>query len=362
VGVERSAVVRNHTLLAAVVALFVVAAPAAASGTPAAVGAQAAENGTADDGELAPGVYENGTVNTTVLYRAHSQELLEEGYRTSESLAVELNGSDFVTADTETTSDGENVSATTGLTAVGVEYDISKWSNESQTVVRFERDDNVTYRVYERGPPSFAGPPNDSERDHRNGPPMDGGPGMGEGPPHHDDGHGPDDGPHRNGPQMGDGMGMQQGMSMHHGMMAGGMAVPGQAVLFLDKVTENFTVENETTVDDRTAYTLTAPVEVDEEIEGEFSGDVTLVVDEDGVVHSADVTVDSEEYDSTTEYSLELEELGVDTVEEPDWLDEVPENATVSGPPEDRPGDDGDDDEENDDGDENEETATPEAE
>ena len=342
---------RNNILLVTAVALFVVVAPATALGVPAEAGTEAAATQADDSDELAPGVYENGTVNTTALYRAHSEELRDEGYRTNERLQIDLNESGFVSGETDTESDGENTSARTALTAVGLDYDIEAWTNESGKVVRIERDDNVTYRVYERGPPAFAGPPDDRDGgygphhgDDRRGP-RDGddrrGPRDGDGPRGPHDGDGPR-GPYMNdGDRMGPGMGMHQGMMMGHGMGPGEMPVPGVAVLFLDKVTENFTVENETTVDDRTAYTLTAPVELDDDVEGNFTGNVSLLVDEDGVVHSANVTVVSEEYASEIRYSLELDELGVDAVEEPDWLDDVPENATTYGPPEDRPGNDG---------------------
>jgi len=366
VHVESHAVARNHTLLAVAITLVVVAAPATA-GVATAAGTQAAENETDDTGELAPGVSENGSVNTTALYQAHSEGLLEEGYRTSESLDVVLNDSEFLTAETETAGspDNENVSATTTLTIIGLDYDIDVWANESQKIVRIVKDDNATYRVYQRGPPEFAGPPEDNgnETDGRYGPHGDvgrDGPHMGDDRrgPHRGDGPHMGDGqrgPHHGGQQMNGGMGMQMGMGMHgmHGMGPGEMPVPGYAVLFLDKVTENFTVENETTIDDRTAYTLTAPVEIDDEAEGNFTGEVTLLVDETGVVHSADVSVDSDEYGSETEYSFTLEELGVESVEQPDWVEDVPANATTYGPPEQQPGDgdyEDDDDDENNDG------------
>ncbi|MFD1588744.1 hypothetical protein ACFR9U_17330 [Halorientalis brevis] len=355
---------RNHTLLAVAITLVVVAAPATA-GAATAAGTQAAENQTDETGELAPGVYENGSVNTTALYQAHREGLLDEGYQTSESLDVVLNDSEFLTAETETagTPDNENVSATTTFTVIGLDYDIGVWANESQKIVRIVRDDNTTYRVYRRGPPEFAGPSEDNgnETDGRYGPHGENGeygPHMGDDRqgPHRGDGPHMNDGsygPHDDGRQMNDGMGMQMGMGMHHGMGPGEMPVPGYAVLFLDKVTENFTVENETTIDDRTAYTLTAPVEIDDEAEGNFTGEVTLLVDETGVVHSADVSVDSDEYGSETEYSFTLEELGVDSVEQPDWVEDVPANATAYGPPEEQPGDGGYDDDDDDDEDEN---------
>lgn len=326
-------------------------------GATTAVGTQAAENQTDDSGELAPGVSENGSVNTTELYQAHSEGLLEEGYQTSETVDIQLNDSEFLTAETETEGsvDNQNVSATTNLTIIGLDYDISKWSNESQTVVRIVKDDNVTYKVMRHGPPEFAGPPDDRRGEGRNGPPTDRGPGMRDGQrgphmnggpqgPHMGDGmQGPQMRDGMQGPQMGDGMdqgmGMQMGMGMHHGMGHGGMAVPGHAVLFLDKITENFTVESETIVDDnRTAYELSAPVNISEDAEGNFTGEVTLLVDEEGIVHNVDVNVDSDVYGAETDYTFQLEELGVESVEQPDWVEDVPENATTYGPPEEQPG------------------------
>ncbi|MFB6179293.1 MAG: hypothetical protein ABEI77_06170 [Halorientalis sp.] len=318
---------RNHTLLAVGIVLFVVAAPATAMGATTA-GTQAAANQTQTNGSLPPGVHENGSVNTTTLYRAHKQVLLDEGYQTSENLTIWVNGSTFMTVATDTAAspDNANVSMTKNLTVVGLDYDIASWSNESQTTVRVVKDNNTTYKIVQRGPPAYA---SENESNGNYGPHHGNDRGMG---PHRgDDGEGYHHGDHMN-------VGM---MGMHHGM---GMydtreRVPGYAVAYLDEVAGNFTIANETTMDNHTVYTLTAPVEVDEDAKGNYTGNVSLSVDERGVVHSANVSVSSDEYDAVTYYTFSLDELGVDSVQEPGWIEDVPANATTYGPPEDMPGD-----------------------
>lgn len=301
-GVARYPVARNHALLAAVLALVTVVAPATAVGVPTDASTQAA----AETEEIAPGVYENGTVDGSALYDAHSEVLRDEGYQTSTNLSIVLNGTTFLTADTESDADAQNSSMTKNLSIVGLAYDIGVWTNESETLVRIvDTDGNVSYKSYERGPPA----------DGEYGPPEDRGPDRGDGPGRSDRSE-----------RMNDSMDM---MAMHHGMGAGDQRVPGQAVLLLEEIAGTFTVENETTMDDTTLYTLTAPVELDEDATGNFTGDVTLVVSERGVVHSADVTADSEVYDSESEYHFELDELGVDAVEQPDWVETVPEDAVA---------------------------------
>jgi hypothetical protein len=55
------------------------------------------------------------------------------------------------------------------------------------------------------------------------------------------------------------------------------------------------------------------------------------------VVYEASVTLDAQLYDAQAAYEFELAALGVDSVETPDWLDDVPANVTRSGPPQEQP-------------------------
>lgn len=316
--------------------VLVASAPAMGAVPVAEVQENDTEGGEAD--ELAPGVDENGSVNTTILYRAHREVLQEEGYRATQAVVVAANGSELVAATVNSTGEADegNVSLTKTATLAGIDYDVDVWSNETATFARVVSDNETSYVKFTSGPPAFV----ENESDGRQGPQRGGpmGP-QGNGPmgPHDENGVGP----HHNGQYHDDGMqgdgSWMQGM-MRHGMGPGEMPVPGYPLLFVETVAGNFTVENEATVDNRTVYTLTAPIEVDETVTGNYSGEITLVVDDRGLVSSATVTAESSAYDAAAGYSLDVAEVGVDSVAEPDWLADVPENSTTYGPPTDRPG------------------------
>lgn len=324
-GVGLVFVARNTKLLALILTLVMgisgvtgVAGAMDGNGEQAAIGSQIqveepTTNETTDTESdlVAPGVYQNGTANLTTLYAAHRQVLAAQGFEATTNASVELNGSMFFTLQAETrgSSSLAEYQSAANITIAGYNVSVSKWMNESLVFTRVVVDDNASYEVSPRTPPGLA---SDSEMENEtNGPMMTSG-----------------------SQEMGN-----MGMGMHHGQMAQDAKVPGQSLLLLDQITGNLTVENASEANetvnvslanDTQLYRLTGPLEL-QQARGNPTGTVTILVDERGVVHQATATIDYQLYDGQFDYQLELEQLGVDDVQRPGWIAEVPEEAIPGG-------------------------------
>lgn len=241
---------------------------------------------------------ENGSLNLTALYGIHSDVLRSEGYRTTENVTVEMNGTISHTMNVSETATGANRSlSVTNATMLGRTSQISVWTDDDERFVRMERAGNVTYREM-------------PTRDR----PM---PGYG--------------------PQLGSNDTAQPPGPMApagHGPMAG-HDVPGRVLVALENATGEFTVAEEPLAEADTepeTVTLTAPIEM-ERGRYDASGNVTLAVDDRGVVRAVNATVEAPSRDATMSYRLAVEEVGVTTVDEPDWLSEARDEArTPAGP------------------------------
>ena len=222
----------------------------------------------AAQGQLAPGVYANDSVNITQLLVAHRSQLRTEGFLTETTVTSRANGSVVVTS-------GQQVRATSNLTEVLVEQYRSTadgrnvsadvYVNETKTLVRMVVGGNESYQVRERVQ-SQSVPP----------------------------------------------------------ISRATLTVFGEAA-------GNFTVENVTGSDAQRRITITTTL-------GGTNGtapqtDVTMIVDEQGVIHSLTLVSGQQGSGQVVETRYELQQLGVESVQRPAWIDEVPSNATVEPSP-----------------------------
>lgn len=313
-----------------------------------------------------PGITEDGELNVTELYAAHQQILEAEGYQATENTTVRLNGSVAFTADVAyaASAGGNTTSMDANISVAGKNSSVSVWSNESITYVRTVEDGNVSYAAFERGPPEFAGPETDQNETVETGQNETGLNETGQNETDENEtglnetgvagtNETNETGPNETGEtadaqtddsmQMrgDDSMQMRGGMGGHgmHGMYSTGgeeMQKPGHALLALEGNVGEATIENETEGDNFTRQTVTAPLQF-EDYRGNATGNLTLVVDERGVVHSANVSASSDLYAADSTYNLSVDELGVEELDQPAWIEEVPENAT-EGPPQEQPG------------------------
>lgn len=352
---------RTGTLLVAVVALVVVSSGATATvaastdaGEPAAgVSDQAndidvvqdneTDNDTDEQEQLQPGVYADGSVVLREVYEAHSEELLADGYSAHERAEVVLDDTTFyeVEATTTATPDAEHKQVEANVSMAGQEMDVAVWMNETLVFYRMESDDNVTFRVRPRGGPAVGIDGGDG------GPDVLPGDGNGAGPP--GEGPGTDRG---GGPMMASSSGVSQGhdddsmMGMHE-MGPGHLEqVSGAPLALLDSYTGEFTLEetsegdvdeiagDDVSINDSAVGELTL-VETSlafDEFEGDATGDLRAVATNESVVRAASVTVESPGYGADATYRLAVDEVGVEDLEEPGWIEEVPADAYV-GPP-----------------------------
>lgn len=300
-----------------------------------------------------PGITEDGELNVTELYAAHQQILEAEGYQATENTTVRLNGSVAFTADVAyaASAGGNTTSMDANISVAGKNSSVSVWSNESITYVRTVEDGNVSYAAFERGPPEFAGPETDQNETDETGQNETGQnetdeneTGLNEtgvAGTNETNETGPNETGETADAQTDDSMQMRGGMGGHgmHGMYSTGgeeMQKPGHALLALEGNVGEATIENETEGDNFTRQTVTAPLQF-EDYRGNATGNLTLVVDERGVVHSANASASSDLYAADSTYDLSVDELGVEELDQPAWIDEVPENAT-EGPPQEQPG------------------------
>ncbi|MFD1588743.1 hypothetical protein ACFR9U_17325 [Halorientalis brevis] len=91
-----------------------------------------------------------------------------------------------------------------------------------------------------------------------------------------------------------------------------------------------FTVENTTGTDAQRRTTLTATIGGNGTTP---QTDVTMIVDEQGVIRSLTIVSGQQGSGQVVETRYDLQQLGVNTVQPPDWLSEIPANATVRTPP-----------------------------
>ncbi|RXK46643.1 hypothetical protein [Halorientalis pallida] len=245
-------------------------------------------------------VVDDGSLNLTALYERHSEVLRSEGYRVTENVTVDMNGTlSHGLNETETASADNRSLVVRNATTFGRAVQMEVWTTEDERFVRVERDGNVTYQ---RLPTEPVGPRGEG------GPPGGNGTATGERP-----------GPM---PQRGP------------GVMGPGQAVPGAVLLALENATGEFTVAEEPLPEADTgaeSVTLTAPIELADP-RFDASGNVTLVVDDRGVVRAVNGAVEAEQRTVTMRYELRVEEVGVPSVEEPDWLSEARDEATTPGP------------------------------
>lgn len=262
-----------------------------------------------DEGALEPlpdAVVENGSLNLTALYETHSEVLREEGYRITENVTVTENESVIHRFNRTVTAVGDEnrtlvvANATFGQRTLQMEA----WLTDDERLVRTERDGNVTYRRV----------PEPSEREPGDGWSPDGemGPyGDGEMEPHH---------------------GGMMGASGHaEGPMGGGSAVPGHVLVYLDNVTGEFTVTEESVAGvetDAGAVTVTAPIDADT-TRYQATGNVTLVISEQGVVRAARATAETAGGVTMT-YALTTREVGVQSLDAPDWESEALEQVNTT--------------------------------
>ncbi|WP_136715233.1 hypothetical protein [Halorientalis salina] len=251
------------------VAVLILLAVVGAAAVLATIGVPGLPFGPDGDGErLAPGVYENETVNVTRLLEAHQTQLRTSGFSAVTAVTSRTNGS-------VTVSSGQRVRASPNLTQVRVRQNRSTadgenvtaqvYSNETTTLVRQVVDGNESYQVRER-------------TRGRTVPPIS----------------------------------------------RATLTVLGQA-------SGNFTVANVTETDGERRITLTADLP-----SGSSPSDartqVSMVVDSQGVIHTLTVQSGREGGAQTIESAYRLRELGVESVDRPAWVSELPANATRRTP------------------------------
>jgi hypothetical protein len=250
----------------AVVILLVVVGAAAVLAT---IGVPDLPFGPDGDGErLAPGVYENETVNVTRLLEAHRTQLRTSGFSATTAVTSRTNGS-------VTVSSGQRVTASPNLTLVRVRQNRSTvdggnvsaqvYSNETTTLVRQVVDGNESYQVRER-------------TRGRTVPPIS----------------------------------------------RATLTVLGQA-------SGNFTVANVTETETGRRITLTADLSSGGS-PTDARTQVTMVVDGQGVIHTLTVQSGRDGGAQTIASTYRLRELGVESVARPAWASEVPANATRRTP------------------------------
>jgi len=263
-----------------------------------------------DEGALEPlpdAVVEDGSLNLTALYETHSEVLREEGYRITENVTVTENESVIHQFNRTVTSVGEEnrtlvvANATFAQRTLGMEA----WLTDDERLVRTERNGNVTYR---RVPAMSEREPGDGwEQDGEMGPYGDS-----EMKPHHG--------------------GMMGASGQANGPMAADSAVPGHVLVYLDNATGAFTVTDESVAGvetDAGAVTVTAPIDAATP-RYQATGNITLVISEQGVVRAARATAETPRGVTMT-YALTTREVGVQRLDAPDWESEALEqvNATT---------------------------------
>ncbi len=244
---------------------------------------------------------ENGSVNLTALYETHSEELRSEGYRATENGTLETNGTMTHSMNVSSAATAGNRSlVVTNTTIFNQTRQTAVWTDDDERFVRMVRDGNVTYLTMPTRNASAAG-------------------------------NGSQQGPNGTAQPMQPG-----GMAgAGHGAMGPGQDVPGSVLLALENATGEFTVAEEPLPEADTGpdtVTLTAPLEM----EGpsiDATGNVTLAVDDRGVVRAVNATGEVPARNATMSYRLTVEQVGVTSIDEPDWLSEARDEArTPAGP------------------------------
>lgn len=231
------------------------------------------EQGTNETGRLAPGVYANDTVNITRLLIAHRTRLRNEGFRTQTTVTSRANGSVVI-------SSGQQVKATSNLSRVLVDQNRSDPRRGNVTATIFANETKTLVRFAVDGNESYQVR---QRTQTQTVPPIS----------------------------------------------RSTLTVFGEAA-------ENFTVANVTGAGEQRRITLTATVTPDNRTGGPQT-QVSMVVDEQGVIRSLNVRSGQPGGTQAIETQYRLQQLGVSTVRQPDWVSEIPANATVQTPAGGRP-------------------------
>jgi len=222
--------------------------------------------------QLAPGVYANDTVNITQLLVAHRSQLRTRGFLTETTVTSRANGSVVVAS-------GQQVRATSNLTRVLVEQHRSAAGRENVTADVYVNETTTLVRFVVGGNESYQ---------------------------------------------------------VRERVQSQSVPPISRATLTVfGESAGNFTVENVTGTDAQRRITITTTVGGANETSGPQT-DVTMIVDEQGVIHSLSLVSGQQGSGQVVETNYELQQLGVETIQPPGWLSEVPANATVQTPPDGR--------------------------